>query len=139
MAFSWGNPVNWLLALRHLVATSFVDTTDQKRQRWVEMQAHRTGSRDFSLTISDLPPEFSFIVLGDPGEGDASQLVLVDKFLKEAADTAFTMIASDVIYPSGRSHDYRAKFYVPYRAYHRDIYAVPGNHDWYDELTGFIR
>jgi hypothetical protein len=138
MAFSWGNPVNWLLARRHVVATFFVDTTDQKRQRWVEAQARRTGSRDFALTVPDLPPEFSFIVLGDPGEGDASQLVLVDKFLKEAADTAFTMIASDVIYPSGRSHDYRAKFYVPYRTYDRDIYAVPGNHDWYDELTGFM-
>jgi hypothetical protein len=138
MAFSWGSPMNWLLARRHLFATVFVDTTDQKRQRWVEMQARRTGTRDFCLTIPDLPAEFSFIALGDPGEGDASQLVLVDKFLKEAADTAFTMISSDVIYPSGRSHDYREKFYVPYRAYHGDIYAVPGNHDWYDELTGFM-
>jgi hypothetical protein len=102
------------------------------------MQARRTGSRDFCLKIPDVPAEFSFIVLGDTGEGDASQLVLVDKFRKEAADTAFTLIASDVIYPSGRSHDYRAKFYIPYRAYPGDIYAVPGNHDWYDELTGFM-
>jgi hypothetical protein len=112
MAFYWGNPVNWLLARRHLIATFFIDTTDRKRRRWVEMQAHRTRSRDFCLKIPDVPAEFSFIVLGDTGEGDASQLVLVDKFLKEAADTAFTLIASDVIYPSGRSHDYRAKFVI---------------------------
>jgi hypothetical protein len=138
MAFRWGDPINWLRARRHLVATIFRDTTDQKRQRWVEMQASRTGGHDFAMTVPDLPPEFSFMVLGDTGEGDASQLVLVDKFLKEAADTAFTLIASDVIYPSGRSHDYREKFYVPYRAYQHDIYAVPGNHDWYDELTGFM-
>lgn len=138
MAFRWGDPINWLRARRHLVATIFRDTTDQKRQRWVEMQASRTGGHDFAMTVPDLPPEFSFMVLGDTGEGDASQLVLVDKFLKEAADTAFTLIASDVIYPSGRSHDYREKFYVPYRAYQHDIYAVSGNHDWYDELTGFM-
>jgi hypothetical protein len=138
MAFSWGNPVNWLRARRHVVASFFADTTDRKRRRWVEMQARRTGSRDFSLSVPDVAAEFSFIVLGDPGEGDSSQHVLVDKFLREAADTAFTIIASDVICPSGRSHDYREKFYVPYRTYRRDIYAVPGNHDWYDELTGFM-
>lgn len=138
MAFSWGNPLNWLRARRHLVATYFVDTTDQKRKRWVAMQARRTGSRDFRFNIPDLPAEFSFIVLGDTGEGDSSQLVVADKFLKEAADTAFTIIASDVVYPAGRSHDYREKFYVPYRAHNRDIYAIPGNHDWYDELVGFM-
>src|SRR5262245_44253323 len=138
MAFRWGNPLNWLRARRHLLATYVVDTTDQKRQRWVDMQARLTGSREFGLTIPDLPSEFSFMVLGDPGEGDASQLVVVDKFVKEAADTPFSIIASDVIYPSGRSHDYREKFYVPYRTYKGDIYAVPGNHDWYDELTGFM-
>ena len=107
MAFSWGNPVNWLRARRHVVASFFADTTDRKRRRWVEMQARRTGSRDFSLSLPDVAAEFSFIALGDPGEGDSSQHVLVDKFLREAADTAFTIIASDVIYPSGRSHDYR--------------------------------
>jgi hypothetical protein len=36
------------------------------------------------------------------------------------------------------AHEYREKFYVPYRAYPRDIYAIPGNHDWYDELVGFM-
>src|SRR5688572_12893659 len=110
MAFRWGSPINWLRARRHLFATYITDTTDLKRQRWVDMQARMTGSREFGLIIPDLPAEFSFIVLGDPGEGDASQLVLVDKLLKEAADTPFTVIASDVIYPAGRSHDYREKF-----------------------------
>ena len=138
MAFRWGSPLNWLRARRHLFATYISDSTDLKRQRWVEMQARMTGSREFGLSIPDLQTEFSFIVLGDPGEGDASQLVLVDKLLKEAEGTPFIVIASDVIYPAGRSHDYREKFYIPYRAYTGDIYAVPGNHDWYDELTGFM-
>lgn len=136
MAFSWGNPVNWIRSRRHL--TAFIwDTTDEKREQWTRRQEERYGSREFSFR-NDLPEEFSFIVLGDTGEGDASQLVVVDKFLVEGADTAFTIIASDVIYPAGRSHEYREKFYVPYRSYGRDIYAVPGNHDWYDELVGFM-
>ena len=137
MAFSWGNPINWLLSYRHL--TAFIwDTTDKKREYWAQRQAERLGSREFSFKRDDLPDEFSFIVLGDTGEGDSSQIVVVDKFLQESTDTAFSIIASDVIYPAGRSHEYREKFYVPYWGYKNDIYAVPGNHDWYDELTGFM-
>jgi hypothetical protein len=79
MALSWGNLVNWLLARRRVVASFFMDTTEHQRQRWVAMQARRTGS-----------------------------------------------------------HDCGTKFHVPYRAYAGDIYAVPGNHDWSDELTGFM-
>src|SRR5215210_774226 len=136
MAFSWGNPINWIRSRRHL--TAFIwDTTDKKREQWTQRQIERCGSREFSFR-SDVPEEFSFIVMGDTGEGDSSQLVVVDKFLAEGAETAFTLIASDVIYPSGRSRDYREKFYVPYRGYQRDIYAIPGNHDWYDELVGFM-
>lgn len=137
MAFTWGNPLNWFRSYRHL--TAFIwDTTDQKRAQWAERQAARAGSEEYSFQPGGLPDEFSFIVMGDTGEGDSSQIVLVDKFLKEGSDTSFSVIASDVIYPSGRSHQYREKFYVPYRNYHQDIYAVPGNHDWYDELVGFM-
>lgn len=137
MAFFWGNPINWLRSYRHLTAFIY-DTTDQKREEWARRQAERLGSSEFSFKREDIPDEFSFIALGDTGEGDSSQIVVVDKFLREGADTAFSIIASDVIYPSGRSHEYREKFYVPYRGYQNDIYAVPGNHDWYDELTGFM-
>jgi len=101
-----------VLARRHLVSNLFVDSTDSKRKRWVEMQARRVGSREFRLDIPGLPSEFSFIVLGDTGEGDSSQLVLVDKFLREGADTAFTVIASDVVYPACRSHHYWERFYA---------------------------
>lgn len=137
MAFSWGNPLNWFRSYRHL--TAFVwDTTNEKREEWAQRQAQRLGSREFAFFRDDLPDEFSFVVMGDTGEGDSSQMVAVDKFLREGSDTEFSVIASDVIYPSGRSHEYREKFYVPYRNYPKDIYAVPGNHDWYDELTGFM-
>jgi len=72
MAFSWGNPVNWVLARRHLVANLFVDSTDSKRKSWVQEQTRRLSSREFRLDIPGLPAEFSFIVLGDTGEGDSS-------------------------------------------------------------------
>lgn len=137
MAFYWGNPLNWVLARRDITAR-FWDRTDASRAGWVAAQRARFANPDFSLDFSHLSSEFSFMVLGDPGEGDLSQMVVVDRFLRESRDTAFTVIASDVVYPSGRSADYREKFYVPFRGYRGDIYAVPGNHDWYDGLVGFM-
>jgi hypothetical protein len=82
--------------------------------------------------------EISFLVLGDPGEGDASQFAVVPALLARGRDTHFMVICSDVIYPSGDSEQYEDKFYRPYRDYPSPIYAVPGNHDWYDGLTGFM-
>ena len=49
------------------------------------------------------------------------------------------MIASDVIYPVGSTGDYGTKFFRPYRDYPAPLYAIPGNHDWYEGLQGFMR
>jgi hypothetical protein len=46
---------------------------------------------------------------------------------------------SDVIYPIGDGNDYVDKFFRPYGGYLAPIYALPGNHDWYDGLGGFMR
>jgi hypothetical protein len=48
------------------------------------------------------------------------------------------VICSDVIYPTGDIADYRDKFYRPYRKLQAPVVAVPGNHDWYDGLHGFM-
>src|SRR5262249_15953654 len=34
-------------------------------------------------------------------------------------------------------HDYEHKFYLPFKGFPKPIYAIPGNHDWYDALEGF--
>ena len=84
--------------------------------------------------------DFSFIVVGDPGEGDASQLVLKDQIIKVAdnADVKFVVISSDVVYPSGAMKDYERKFYMPLKGVTKPVLAIPGNHDWYDALEGFV-
>ena len=34
--------------------------------------------------------------------------------------------------------DYEPKFYLPFKGFTESpIYAIPGNHDWYDALEGF--
>lgn len=84
--------------------------------------------------------DFSFVVIGDPGEGDASQLVLKDQLLSVSnqSQVKFVVISSDVVYPSGALKDYERKFWMPFKGLTKPVYAIPGNHDWYDALEGFI-
>lgn len=83
---------------------------------------------------------FSFIVIGDTGEGDASQHVLRDSLIRAAAapDVRFVVVSSDVIYPVGAMKDYEPKFWLPFKGVTKPVYAIPGNHDWYDALEGFV-
>jgi 3',5'-cyclic AMP phosphodiesterase CpdA len=83
--------------------------------------------------------DFSFIVIGDTGEGDASQHILRDQLLTVAnhPDVRFVVLSSDVVYPVGAMKDYEAKFWLPFKGVTKPIYAIPGNHDWYDALEAF--
>jgi hypothetical protein len=83
--------------------------------------------------------DFSFLVIGDPGEGDASQYSLISRLQKLGLhdDVKFLVVSSDVIYPAGSIQDYEANFYLPFQGIQKPIYAIPGNHDWFDALEGF--
>jgi 3',5'-cyclic AMP phosphodiesterase CpdA len=83
---------------------------------------------------------FSFIVIGDTGEGDASQHVLRDSLIRAASadDVQFVVLSSDVVYPTGAMRDYEPKFWLPFKGVTKPVYAIPGNHDWYDALEGFV-
>ena len=83
--------------------------------------------------------DFSFIVIGDTGEGDASQHSLRDQYLQvvRTPEVKFVVISSDVVYPAGSMRDYEAKFWLPFMGTTKPVYAIPGNHDWYDALEGF--
>jgi hypothetical protein len=82
--------------------------------------------------------DLSFVVVGDPGEGDFSQEVLTAPLLSVQEECAFLVICSDVVYPTGDVNQYKEKFYEPFGSWRKPIYALPGNHDWYDELEGFM-
>src|SRR5262245_44213349 len=94
-------------------------------------QVHPTGVEG--------PQDFSFLVIGDPGEGDHSQYALIERYLEVGSrpDVKFLVISSDVIYPAGSMADYEFKFYFPFKGFEKPIYAIPGNHDWFDALEGF--
>ncbi|MEU3338874.1 metallophosphoesterase [Streptomyces sp. NPDC006668] len=135
---SWLNPRTLWAARNGVVASWFGDPTGHTRNRWVAQREAAGAPADKVIRRAD-PERFSFMLMGDTGEGDDSQYAVVPGFLKIGRGTDFAVIASDVIYPVGSADDYGTKFFRPYQDYPAPIYAVPGNHDWYEDLGAFMR
>ena len=138
-SLSWTSPRPLWESRNDRLARWLGDPTDDERRRWVA--AMRTKENvDPDLIVRRWADEetLSFMVLGDPGEGDDSQYHVLRPLYATAGGTAFTYIVSDVIYPAGDVNEYEDKFFWPYRSLPGPIYAIPGNHDWYDGLHGFM-
>jgi hypothetical protein len=136
--FSWINPRPLWESRNDKIARWIGDSTDDERKRWVEAQRRKGIDPALPIRRYADKDEVSFMVLGDPGEGDDSQYQVLRPLRATSKDTDFTFIVSDVIYPAGDVLDYHDKFYWPYRGLPGPIYAIPGNHDWYDGLHGFM-
>ncbi|RRR75681.1 metallophosphoesterase, partial [Streptomyces sp. RP5T] len=135
---SWLDPKTLWAARNGVVASWFGDPTGRTRSRWVAQRAAAGAPADKVIRRED-PESFSFMVIGDTGEGDDPQYAVVPGFLRVGQDTRFAVVASDVIYPVGSADDYGTKFFRPYQDYPAPIYAIPGNHDWYEDLGAFMR
>jgi hypothetical protein len=133
-SFSWTALRALVASLNHVLNVLAPRLIGDIRSAWLE----QTGKPK----LIDRSADTAFVVLGDPGEQDASQFVVVPALREEMRGSdgpAFMVICSDVIYPSGDINDYVDGFYVPYADIaDRPVYALPGNHDWYDGLTGFM-
>jgi 3',5'-cyclic AMP phosphodiesterase CpdA/uncharacterized membrane protein HdeD (DUF308 family) len=133
---------NWAAGAWNAWAEARADTWRQAMVRAV-YDHERTAGRPHPFAVT--PPgigsgaDFSFLVVGDPGEGDASQHALRDQILAAARrdDVRFLVVSSDVVYPTGAMRDYEAKFWLPFKGTGKPVYAIPGNHDWYDALEAF--
>ncbi|MEV0177425.1 metallophosphoesterase [Streptomyces sp. NPDC050803] len=135
---SWLDPRMLWAARNGVLASWFGDPTGRTRSRWVAQRAAAGAPAD-KVVRREEADRFSFLVIGDTGEGDDPQYAVVPGFLKVGQDTSFAVLASDVIYPVGSADDYAGKFFRPYQDYRAPIYAIPGNHDWYEDLGAFMR
>ena len=145
----WG--FSWYFNTENWATEVWARWAEQRTDTWREHMVHavRERYRDTNMPDAQLfqvGPEgiaagvdFSFLVIGDPGEGDASQHILRDRCIElgQRPEVKFLVVASDVIYPAGAMKDYEEKFYLPFKGFTKPIYAIPGNHDWYDALEGF--
>jgi hypothetical protein len=133
---NWFSPAPLWQSRNDRLVTPSDDPTNADREAWMR---HLYGATDPDLVVSVAGGEQTrFIVAGDTGEGDASQWAVVPVLERLAADHEFLFIASDVIYPAGGALEYAEKFFLPYAEFPRRIFAIPGNHDWYDALTGYM-
>jgi calcineurin-like phosphoesterase family protein len=141
--FSWLRPSVLWSARNDVIARVFGDPSADVRRWW--LATLRAAGTDPLRTVRPVRggdpagTQFSFLVLGDTGEGDKSQYAVVPGVLEVGEGTDFMIVCSDVIYPAGSGNEYPDKFFRPYQSYPGPIYAVPGNHDWYDGLGGFMR
>jgi len=136
-SFSWLTIRALLSSANDILGKGAPRLVNDIRGHWVSRQRRAPRANwdeDFVVSCEEAR---RFIVLGDPGEQDASQYAVVPALLAQP-EIDFMVVLSDVIYPAGDVNDYIDGFYVPYRRFKRPIFAVPGNHDWYDGLNGFM-
>jgi uncharacterized membrane protein HdeD (DUF308 family) len=141
----WG--FNWYFNTESWASGFYEKITELRVDKWrasmvgaVELAYADRSNSLFEMTPTGIDQgDFSFIVIGDPGEGDGSQYSLVESYLELGRREAikFLVISSDVIYPAGAMSDYEQNFYLPFKGFRKPIYAFPGNHDWFDALEGF--
>lgn len=143
----WGmswffNSESWATIVWHRWAEARTDAW--REDMIVALREHYHDMSDEKLFRVEPPgvsgsEDFTFLVLGDTGEGGSAQHSLRDQylFLGQRPDVKFMLISSDVIYPEGAMRDYERNFYLPFKGFTKPIYAIPGNHDWYDALEGF--
>ncbi len=139
--FSWYfNTESWATGIYQKLTELRVDTW---RANMIDAVTRTYGGGDELFRIEPAGVsgngDFSFLVIGDPGEGDASQYSLASRYIRlgQNDDVRFLVVSSDVIYPAGAIEDYEAKFYLPLQGFAKPVYAIPGNHDWFDALEGF--
>ncbi len=143
--FSWFfNTENWVSGFWQKITEARVDPW---RVKMIDSAvAFRGAGSSADPGLFEVTPDgvagatdFTFLVLGDTGEGDASQHSLRDRYLLEGGrdDVKFLVVSSDVIYPAGAMKDYEPNFYLPFKGFRKPIYAIPGNHDWFGALDAF--
>jgi len=143
----WG--MSWYFDTENWAAGIWNSWAEHRTDTWraamveavAELQPQENPESRFAITPEGVTQDsdFAFVVIGDPGEGDASQHSLKSQLLQVAGrdDVRFVVISSDVVYPTGAMKDYEANFWLPFMGTSKPVYAIPGNHDWYDALEGF--
>jgi Calcineurin-like phosphoesterase len=140
-SLSWLRPSTLWQSRNDIIAKYISDPTGTARARWVKLarrRAQQTGAHPDFVISRAAGDAVSMLVLGDTGEGDNSQYAVTGTLLEMSKNADFAVICSDVVYPTGEASDYGRKFHHPFRNLKLPIYAIPGNHDWYDGLHGFM-
>jgi hypothetical protein len=145
----WFNPgVLTLAALRVTLSAAFGSFLDKR-----ELQARLDS--DVDRQHADRP-EVWLDYVADTGDGFDATYSVASLLARQQLEVAgldaplprgrLLVLGGDQTYPVATTDDYTNRLAGPFEAAlpwtvddHPTIYALPGNHDWYDGLTGFLR
>jgi hypothetical protein len=142
-----------------LISTIFGRHSDR---RLIEALASRQVQEPFFGYVLDASgverDELWIDYVADTGDGwdptfavaaaSARDLPLVDSAGKTQATRRGQVLVfgGDTVYPTASREEYEQRLIAPYRLAmeqsgppHPDVFAIPGNHDWYDSLVAFTR
>ena len=147
---SWLHPLELLRSgARHLLTKLFGAYADRR-----ELQAALdSASTVFSKTSKQ---ELWIDYLADTGDGFDSTFTIATALSSDIRVPGvhhplrsgdLLLLGGDQVYPNASHSAYRHRFRMPFvhapspnnRRPSPDILAIPGNHDWYDGLTSFLR
>lgn len=154
LRFTPQNAVRWLspreltsAAIRVGLSTAFGEYADKR-----ELEAQYDPSLHEDLESSD---EVWLDYISDVGDGFDPTYTIAELAAREQLDladevtlprAAAVVLGGDQVYPTANRDQYRNRMTGPYRAAIEgssqpgpQMFAIPGNHDWYDGLTSFIR
>ena len=111
---------------------------------------------DYSTTPGAAAGDFWFDYAADIGDGWNSTFAIADAIAQPTLDVAsgdtiertqagrLLVFGGDEVYPYPSRAEYAVRTETPYKMAfagraHPDIFAIPGNHDWYDSLVAFSR
>jgi len=116
-----------------------------------ELQREPQDGLDYSTSTGDLWVDY----LSDTGDGWEATYTLAWLLAQPALEAGdetlprgrILLLGGDQVYPSASPEQYEDRFIGPFeaalpRSEHPDkpdLYALPGNHDWYDGLVSFLR
>jgi hypothetical protein len=126
-----------------------------------ELQSSRPRSVDL-LDAHDPPADMWVDYVADTGDGFAATATIAHHVARPELEVPgvadpmprgqILVLGGDEVYPAASTDGYENRLEGPWRAAlpwtppldpddpaHPRLYAVPGNHDWYDGLTGFLR
>lgn len=158
----WFDPRQLAATGLHALLSSVFGAYADKRELQAALDLHRPAQER-------VPPEYVFEngefwmdYVADLGDGFNPTYTIASLLAKPALDIPYgksgeniahtkrgkvLVMGGDQVYPSATREEYRNRLLGPYEAalpWHDEptnphLYAIPGNHDWYDGLTSYMR
>lgn len=155
----WFDPIQLILTAGQVVISTILG---QHVDRRLNLDSHKCYNYfDYSNEkTEDCNTDFWFDYVADTGDGWNSTYAVAEKVAQEFLNFSvpghdkdlilrrgrFLLFGGDEVYPSANLQEYEERLQKPYCAAFSsrssdtpDVFAIPGNHDWYDSLSAFRR